>query len=98
MADVTFAVMSILTAVGLLLVVLKPVPISTGRAFIYAGAATLCAHAIGVKIVAPIPEAAADKLSWVTLFGMAAMIFLVAGRGLVRTVRKDNPAASGMAN
>jgi len=94
MTDVSNAAMSLLMAIGLLLVTLKTVSLVAARALIYAGAGILCAHAIGIKVVAPISAAAADTLSLITLCLMAAMIVFVAGRGLVRTVQKDKSAAS----
>jgi uncharacterized membrane protein YgdD (TMEM256/DUF423 family) len=98
MTDVSVTVMSLLMAVGLLLVALKPVPLPTGRAFIYAGIAILCAHAIGLRIVAPVKEATAETVGWITLFLMIGMIAFLAGRGLVRTVQKNKSASSELAN
>ncbi len=94
MTDVSFAVMSLLMAIGLMLVAVKAVPLFTGRALVYAGVGILCAHAIGVQIVAPISEARADSLSWIALLFMAAMIVFLSGRGLLRIVQKDRSAAS----
>ena len=94
MTDVSFAVMSLLTAVGLMLVVAKVVPLFAGRAFICAGAVVLCVHAIGIKIVAPISSEAADTLSWIAFLLMAAMIVFLSGRGLIRIIRQEKSTAS----
>lgn len=98
MPDMSLSVMSLLMALGLFLVALKPVPRRTGIAFLYAGSAILCAHPIGVKIVAPIGETTAETVSWITVFLMVGMIVFSAGRGLVRTARRDRPAPSQVAN
>lgn len=96
MTDVTFAVMSLLMAVGLVLVVVKSVPLFAGRALIYAGVAILCAHAIGIKIVAPISLATADSLSWIAFLLMAAMIAFLSGRGLIRIIQEKSPASKAV--
>ena len=95
MTDVSNAATSLLMAIGLLLVALKSFPLVVARAFIYAGAGILCAHAIGIKVVAPISTAGADTLSLITFCLLAAMIAFVAGRGLLRTIQKDKSPASG---
>ena len=94
MTDVSFAVMSLLMAVGLMFVVVRVVPVFAGKALIYAGAVILCAHAIGIKIVAPISSATADTLSWIAFSLMAGMIVLLSGRGLIRVIQKEKSPVS----
>jgi hypothetical protein len=98
MTDVSFAVMSLLMAAGLVLVAMKALPLFTGRALIFAGAAILCVHAIGIRIVAPISPAAADVLSWIAFFLMAAMTVFLSVRGLVRIIQKERSPASEAAS
>jgi hypothetical protein len=97
MTDVSFAVMGLLMAIGLLIAAVTAFPLLAGRAFIYAGIAILCSHAIGIKIVAPISVTAADTVSWISLALMAAMVMFLAGRGLGRTAQKKRTAASEVA-
>jgi hypothetical protein len=94
MTDVSFAVMSLLMAVGLTLVAMKAAPLFLGRAFICAGAIVLCAHAIGIKIVAPISSVTADNLGWIALLLMAAMVVFLSGRGLIGIIRQEKSTAS----
>ena len=95
MTDVSITVMSLLTATGLLLVALKHAPLSAGRSLVFAGVAVLCAHAIGLRIVAPIEQDTADAADWITLLLMVGICIFVAGRGLVRTLRGNKPATAG---
>ncbi len=92
MTDVSFAVMTLLMAVGGLLVALKAVPLLAGRAFIYAGALVLCARAIGIKVVALISAGAGETLSWTSFCLMAAIVLFLTARGLARTARTDKSA------
>ena len=94
MTDISIAVMSLLMAVGLMLGAVKAIPLFAGRALIYAGVVILCAHAIGIKIVAPISSAAADTLGQIAFLLMAAMIVFLSGRGLIRIIQNEKSTAS----
>jgi hypothetical protein len=64
--DISFAVMNLLMSVGIVVVTWDAAHRFVGRAFIYAGTAILCLHAIGIRIVAPISQGGADALLWIT--------------------------------